>query len=152
MTLGPPFALFAILSWTRSGAVILRTTPPPPPPPDAYAEWECPGFPCFIVNHFDTHPHSDLKQTCGSQGEMSICLSLEAGRAFETGSFQHSPTRPHACRSDMWGCMQAYCVQGSLSGCYSACQKLHLLNFNARAYNASCYEFCNSPSSGCLPA
>ena len=32
---------------------------------DDWADWECPGFPCYIVNYFEYQPHDKLSQTCG---------------------------------------------------------------------------------------
>ena len=27
---------------------------------DDWADWECPGFPCYIVNYFEYQPHDKL--------------------------------------------------------------------------------------------
>lgn len=49
-------ALFALIAGVCAAVAHLT---------DDWADWECPGFPCYIVNYFEYQPHGKLSQTCG---------------------------------------------------------------------------------------
>ena len=49
-------ALFALIAGVSAAVAHLT---------DDWADWECPGFPCYIVNYFEYQPHGKLSQTCG---------------------------------------------------------------------------------------
>lgn len=117
-----------------------------------WSEWECPGFPCFIVNFFEYRPFKSLKQTCGPVDQMVICNKLMNGESFPavgangTAIGTHHMTQPHPCRDLSYGCWQVdeatptipTCLSGSLKGCYANCGKLQLLD----VYNQTCYDVC----------
>jgi len=132
---------------TMSLLVSLATSIGFAPSDPSFQMWECPGFPCFIVNAFEYRPYKNISQTCGFVDDHTTCMALENGQPFTTGNdtnpYHHTVTRAHPCQ-DYWGCHQTQCTQGDLKGCYGMCDKLELLTL----YNSSCYDYCEN-SSGC---
>merc|ERR1719230_195721 len=123
---------------------------------DDFMDWECPGFPCFIVNYFDQRPATDMKQTCTPLHSFTHCQYLQEGQSFPvrynnyTAAGWHNMTRPHPCAAVDFGCMQntnktvtghqGACLQGSLSKCKSLCDNLNLL----APYDGRCYSRCEA--------
>jgi hypothetical protein len=71
-----------------------------------WSDWECPGFPCFIVNYFyPTSAYSNIKQTCAPISDMVTCNELSSGTSFNAvnsdGSIAgtHTLTSAHPCVS-----------------------------------------------------
>jgi hypothetical protein len=120
---------------------------------DPWSDWECPGFPCFIVNFFEYRPYPSLKSTCGPVDQMLICDYLKDGHSFPAKASNgttigiHEMKAPHPCRDLRYGCwqvdegspMKPTCPGGSLPVCYANCGKLALL----QVYNGTCYDVCD---------
>lgn len=108
-------------------------------------DWECPGLPCFIVNAQEYRNYTHISQTCGPVDSFDVCMDLQAGRSFTTGTYTHKVSKPHGC-TDYWGCMQTSCVQGSVANCTALCDRLQLLPL----YQAGCRDYCsNTRASKC---
>merc|ERR1712187_803507 len=119
------------------GSSLVGLPPLDLPPHDS--TWECPGFPCFIVNAFEYRKYKSLSQTCGPVDTLDVCSALQLGKSFTTGNYTHHVSSRHPC-SDYWGCMQTTCTQGSSANCTAMCDKLNLLPI----YQAPCRDFCSS--------
>ena len=113
-----------------------------------WADWECPGFPCFIVNFYFNMTKAgitDLKKTCGPFEDFTPCMYLENGETFSalnsTGGVvgTHTLKKPHPCHSRNYGCVQTSCVQGSEAACQGYCDDLALVPH----YKTKCYDFCS---------
>jgi len=114
------------------------------PAVDPFQKWECPGFPCFIVNVYESRPYNKISQTCGPVDAHTICQDLHDGKAFTIGNITHHPrSSGHPCE-DYWGCHQTACTQGSVKQCQAMCDKLQLLDL----YHTTCYNYCANKAQG----
>merc|ERR1719468_824611 len=80
-------------------------------PSDDWMNWECPGFPCFIVNYYESPTHYDnIMQTCTPTSASHVCANVTAGVSFPTTKTTrynwtdhtvtlgwHNLSRPHPC-------------------------------------------------------
>jgi len=103
---------------------------------DDWMDWECPGFPCSIVNYYDHRPHDNYQSACTPLSTMYECGQLMHGEGFfadDDGTiFWHNntnPARPHneVCNNNWGGCAQIGCLQGTRSKCYALCDRLNLI-------------------------
>jgi hypothetical protein len=132
----------------------VTTTTEGSPVSDDWMDWECPGFPCMIVNYFeDPDKYTDIKQTCGPLGEFNLCQDMQAGKSFPTwfnGTINgwHNSTKPHPCANVNFGCRQSQdgvtnsCLQGDQKKCKSLCDDLELLDAYADTCTSLCEYYC----------
>ena len=131
-------ALFALIAGVSAAVAHLT---------DDWADWECPGFPCYIVNYFEYQPHGKLSQTCGgSDLPMEDCNNLSDGTSWDavwsngTVAGSHKLTKPHPCMVHyMGGCVQTSCIQSTEAKCHAACDALNMLPY----YAESCHDHCS---------
>ena len=108
---------------------------------DDWSDWECPGFPCFIVNQYDTRNTTASRvETCGPiADDMVDCQSLMKGKPFGG----HSITKPHPCTYGLLSvCDQSSCLQGSVKECQKFC--VGLLDDYQHECNNACTRYCPS--------
>jgi hypothetical protein len=93
-------------------------------------DWECPGFPCFIVNKNDPHNTTAGRQeTCGPIAQLSPCNALGAEK--------------HPCAwSQYWVCDQTTCLQGTQAKCKTFCVSL-IPPYSHDCENA-CERYCST--------
>ena len=134
--------VLAALAYAPAAVPAAQATP--------WADWECPGFPCFIVNFYFNLTRAgatDYKQTCGPIQDMDTCDFLEEGKSFDAtdGSGKvigtHTLKKPHPCHSKNFGCTQSTspCVQGSVAACQGYCKDLNLVQH----YLDICTDYCS---------
>merc|ERR1712232_728953 len=108
-------------------------------PSDEWMQWECPGFPCMVVNYFEYRNYSDIKQTCTPTSSFTSCTYLKEGTNFPAvldGEVigWHNSSQPHPCAGINWGCEPSLgdgkeaCLQGSNAKCRSLCDDPNLLD------------------------
>jgi hypothetical protein len=97
-----------------------------------WSDWECPGFPCFIVNPYDTHNTTASRiETCGPVTELNLCNKWRAANP------------PHPCDEGAnYLCDQTTCVQGTNAKCKTFCAGL--LPLYQRDCNNGCDRWCKS--------
>ena len=120
--------------------------------------WECPGFPCMIVNFMESKSkYSAIHQTCQHVGEMDVCNHLIAGESFSAYDAQgkvigtHHLVKPHSCVNAQYGCWESECPQGSLAMCQDQCHRLNLLEGYMESCHDGCAYMCSSRSRGAPP-
>ena len=108
---------------------------------DDWSDWECPGFPCFIVNQYDSRNTTASRvETCGPiADDMSDCLALMNGQPFGG----HAVKKAHPCTYGLLSvCDQSSCLQGSVKECQKFCAGL-LADYQHECNNA-CTRYCPS--------
>ena len=116
-------------------------------PSDKWMDWECPGFPCAIVNYYETRDHTDIEQTCTPVAFLDPCDKLANGEkiaATKTERYNwtdhttilgwHNSTKNHPRKGLDFACFQVNsngqrsCLQGENAHCKSLCKDLSLLD------------------------
>ena len=134
-----------------SFAVVMFVVTTGSDPSDEWMQWECPGFPCMVVNYFEYRDYTDIKQTCTPVHDFQSCTYLKTGTNYPAVGADgepvgwHNSTQPHPCAGINWGCLpslgdgKAACLQGSNSKCRSLCDDLNLLD----VYQHDCFSRCD---------
>lgn len=116
---------------------------------DEWMDWECPGFPCSVVNYFDNRanpPHTDFRQACTPLSTMAECRKLINGENFaadngdHTIAGWHNSTKAHPCKNPYGPCIQDGCLQGTNAKCKALCDNLNLIF----PYHDRCYKTCDT--------
>merc|ERR1712224_475863 len=116
---------------------------------DDWMDWECPGFPCSVVNYFDSRNQGDFKQACTPLSTMYECSLLIKGENYAadygngTIAGWHNSTKPHPCKNPWGGCEQISCLQGTNAKCKTLCDELDLIF----PYHDRCYRTCDKSCS-----
>jgi hypothetical protein len=94
-----------------------------------WSTWECPGFPCFIINPYDEKNTTVGRiETCGPVDSLSVCNELDKDQP------------PHPCHDVNYMCEQRGCVQGNNANCKKFCPSL--LPLYQRDCNNACDRWC----------
>jgi hypothetical protein len=119
---------------------------------DDWMDWECPGFPCSIVNYYDNpqiNPHDTYQSSCTPIVTYSECQLLIDGETLTANVygtiFEHnSEKRPRqdACKSPWGPCQQTGCLQGTRGKCYALCDRLNLVWPYADRCARECRAYC----------
>ena len=97
------------------------------------ASWECPGFPCFIVNPYDPNNTTISRvETCGPiADDFDACMKVLIIHVLFcylhtfNCTFAQLIQEGHPCHyPDLRVCEQTGCLQNSLSNCTSGCSML----------------------------